>query len=234
MTRTLLLFGAGPGIGTNVAATLASSGDLTHVVLLGRNRERLSREDAAFVRETAPHAKVDVLRADLSDLDSVPGVLKQLDELTKGEDVEVVYYNAARIQPTDPVLDVSVQEIEEDLRVSILSLHLVSQHYLPQLAALAKRSPALKPALLVTNSHLPWDPVPQLLSLSLTKGAQRTQVIALNRAFTANGVHVGLVSVQGVVEPGKKVLSPVNIAREVEKFWQRGDGVDINLEEPGQ
>jgi hypothetical protein len=31
--------------------------------------------------------------------------------------VEVVYYNAARIKPTDPVLDVGVKEIEEDFRV---------------------------------------------------------------------------------------------------------------------
>jgi|SRR5690242_1106868 len=117
MTRTLLLFGAGPGIGNHVAATLASSGGLTHVILLGRNSERLTREDAPFVLKAAPDAKVDVLRADLGDVDSIPGVLKQLDELTKGEDIEVVYYNAARIQPTDPVLDVGVREIEEDLRV---------------------------------------------------------------------------------------------------------------------
>jgi len=76
--------------------------------------------------------------------------------------------------------------------------------------------------------------VPQLLSLSLAKGAQRTQVIALNRAFADSGVHVGLVSVQGVVEAGNKVLSPENIAREVLGFWRRGQGVEINLEEGGE
>lgn len=116
MTRTLLLFGAGPGIGDNVAAAFASAG-IEHIVLLGRNKERLQNDDAPFVRKAAEGVKVDILRADLSDLDSVPRVLKELDSLTKGEDVEVVYYNAARIKPTDPVLDVSVAEIEEDFRV---------------------------------------------------------------------------------------------------------------------
>ena len=116
MTRTLLLFGAGPGIGDNVAATFASAG-IEHVVLLGRNKERLSKEDAPFVSKAASNVKVDILRADLSDLDSIPQVLKELDDLTRGEDIEVVYYNAARIKPTDPVLDVSVAEIEEDFRV---------------------------------------------------------------------------------------------------------------------
>lgn len=117
MTRTLILFGAGPGIGDNVAATFASKSSFDHVVLLGRNEDRLSNEAAPFVQKAASKVKVDTLRADLSDLESLPKVLSQLDNLTKGEDIEVVYYNAARIKPTDPVLDVDVKEIEEDLKV---------------------------------------------------------------------------------------------------------------------
>lgn len=123
MTRTLLLFGAGPGIGDNVAAAFASAG-LEHVVLLGRNKARLQSDDAPFVQKAASGVKVDTLRADLSDLDSVPQVLKELDRLTAGEDVEVVYYNAARIKPRDPVLDVGVKEIEEDFRVRFLNPNL--------------------------------------------------------------------------------------------------------------
>lgn len=117
MTRTLLLFGAGPGIGTHVASTFASQGGIEHVVLLGRNKDRLTSDDAPFVQEAAPGVKVSIVRADLSDVDSVPKVLEEVDALTKGEDVEVVYYNAARIQPTAAALDVGVGEIEEDLRV---------------------------------------------------------------------------------------------------------------------
>ena len=117
MTRTLLLFGAGPGIGDNVASTFASKGSIDHVVLLGRNTDRLTNEDVPFVQKAASNVKVDTLRADLSDLESIPKVLSQLDDLTKGEDIEVVYYNAARIKPTDPVLDVDVKEIDEDFRV---------------------------------------------------------------------------------------------------------------------
>lgn len=111
---------------------------------------------------------------------------------------------------------------------------MVSQQYIPRLQRLAKSNPDAKPALLVTNSHLPWDPVPQLISLSLVKGAQRTQVVSLNRAFGEKGVHCGLVTVQGVVDLKNKVLSPENIAREVLDFWQRGEGVEINLVEPGE
>jgi short-subunit dehydrogenase len=43
-------------------------------------------------------------------------VLADLDALTQGEDVEVVFFNAARIKQSG-VLDVSVEEIEEDFKV---------------------------------------------------------------------------------------------------------------------
>lgn len=256
MTRTLLLFGAGPGIGDHVAAAFASTASIDHIVLLGRNTDRLQNEDAPFVQNAAPSAKIDTLRADLSDLPSIPEVLSHLDDLTAGEDIEVVYYNAARIKPTDAVLDVDVREIEEDFRVrtlsflfflaslisrspnayqlQVLGLHLISQHYIPKLQQAARSNSGLKPALLVTNSHLSWDPVPQLLSLSVVKGAQRTHVISLNRGFSESGVHCGLINVQGVVDPKNKVLSPAGIAKEVLEFWQKGEGVEINLQEPGQ
>jgi hypothetical protein len=58
---------------------------------------------------------------DLADLDSIPGVLKQLDELTKDEEVEVIFFNAARIK-TSEVLEVKVEEIDEDFKVRPSSL----------------------------------------------------------------------------------------------------------------
>lgn len=121
MTRTLLLFGAGPGIGNHVARAFASDAGIEHVVLLARDQSRLTNEDAPFVQNAAPGVKISTLRVDLSNLDALPGVLKELDELIKGEDVEVVYYNAARIKPTMPVLDVGVGEIEEDFKVCLSS-----------------------------------------------------------------------------------------------------------------
>jgi hypothetical protein len=77
----------------HTAAAFASKG-LTHIILLSRNTQRL----------------------DLADLDSIPGFLKEVDSLTKDDDVEVVFFNAARIKPSG-VLDVGVGEIEEDFKV---------------------------------------------------------------------------------------------------------------------
>lgn len=117
MTRALLVFGAGPGIGNHTAATFGTKG-IDHIILLSRNIQRLQDEDAPFVR-TSSKVNVDVLRIDLADLDSIPGVLEQLDDLTQGEDVEVIFFNAARIRPSE-VLSVSVKEIDEDFKACVV------------------------------------------------------------------------------------------------------------------
>ncbi|KAF1850978.1 NAD(P)-binding protein [Cucurbitaria berberidis CBS 394.84] len=229
MTRTLIVFGSGPGIGNHTAAKFASKG-IDHIILLSRNTQRLQNEDAPFVAQGSSSVKVDTLRIDLSDLDSIPGILKELDGRTQGEDVEVVFFNAARIKPSEP-LGVDVKEIEEDFKTTNLALYIVAQHYIPKLQTLAKSNKSLKPALLVTNSHLPWDPVPQLLSLSLVKASQRNMVLSFSRAFTGSGVHIGLIHVEGVVAPENKVLNPKTIAERTVAFWEGGNGVDVNIKE---
>ncbi|RMZ73223.1 short-chain alcohol dehydrogenase [Pyrenophora seminiperda CCB06] len=229
--RTLLVFGAGPGIGDHIAAQFARTTPINHIVLLARNASRLTDSDAPFVSSHNASVKVSTLGIDLADLSSIPAVLKQLDSLTAGEDVEVILFNAARIRAASP-LDFDVAEIEEDLRTTTLSLYLVAQHYMPRFQALASKA-SFNPALLVTNSHLPWDPVPQLLSLSLVKAAQKNMVDSLNRAYSASGVHVGLLHVEGVVAPTNKVLNPKTIAERAVKFWEKGvaGGESIRIRE---
>ena len=119
-TRTLVVFGAGPGIGDHIAAQFALSTPLTHIVLLARNTTRLSTSDTPFVSSHNASIKVSTLGIDLSDIASIPGVLAQLDSLTAGEDVEVILFNAARIRAASP-LEFEVGEIEEDLRVCTIS-----------------------------------------------------------------------------------------------------------------
>ncbi|CAO2649500.1 Nn.00g068850.m01.CDS01 [Neocucurbitaria sp. VM-36] len=228
MARALIVFGSGPGIGNHIAADFASKG-IDHIILLARNTQRLQNEDAPFVTK-GTSVKVDTLRLDLSKLDSIPGVLKEIDGLTQDEDVEIVFFNAARIKMSEP-LGVDVKEIEEDFKTTNLALYIIAQHYIPKLQSLANSSTTLKPALLVTNSALPWDPVPQLLSLSLVKAAQRNMVQSFDRAFTGSGVHIGSIHVGGAVAPENKVLNPKTIAERTVAFWEGGQGLDIHINE---
>ncbi|KAJ4353727.1 uncharacterized protein N0V89_005457 [Didymosphaeria variabile] len=228
-TRAIVAFGSGPGIGNHISAEFVSKG-FSHVILLARNEQRLKNEDAAFVQKAGSNVKVDTLRLDLSDLSSISGVLKKIDELTKGEDLEVVFFNAARIKPSG-VLEVAVEEINEDFRTTNLALYTVAQWAIPRLQQLKKSNPSSKPSLLVTNSFLPKTPVPQLLSLSLVKASQRNMVHSFNLTYAESGVHAGLISVGGVVAPENKNLNPKNIAKKAYAFYESADGLEVEISE---
>jgi len=116
LTRTIVAFGSGPGIGNHTVSEFASHG-FNHVILLARNEQRLKNEDASFVSKASSSVKVDTLRLDLSELSSIPETLKKIDQLTKDEELEVVFFNAARIKPSG-VLEVAVEEIGEDFKVT--------------------------------------------------------------------------------------------------------------------
>lgn len=115
-TKTIVVFGSGPGIGNHVAKEFASNG-FTHVILLARNESRL-QEDKAWVAEAGSHVKVDTLRLDLSDTSSIPTVLGKIDDLVGGAAVDVIFFNAARVKTSEP-LTTPVEEIEEDFKVSL-------------------------------------------------------------------------------------------------------------------
>ncbi|KAF2115026.1 hypothetical protein BDV96DRAFT_600170 [Lophiotrema nucula] len=225
--KTIVVFGSGPGIGNHTAAEFASKG-FTHVILLARSKDRLPA-DAAQVSKAVPGVKVDTLTIDLANLSSIPDVLKKIDGLAPSP--EVVFFNAARIKMTPNPLAVPVEEIDEDFKTTNLALHIVAQHYIPKLKGLAESNPAAKPSLLVTNSHLPWDPAPPLLSLSLVKASQRNMVINFNRAFSGAGVHAALVTVEGQVAPANKSLNPKNIAEKTYGLYEDGKVLEVNIKE---
>ncbi|KAF2181755.1 short-chain dehydrogenase/reductase-like protein SDR [Zopfia rhizophila CBS 207.26] len=225
--RSIIVFGSGPGIGNHVAREFISHG-FNHVILLARNEERLEQDKAAVLSKATPEVKVDTLRLDLSDLSSIPPTLKKIEELVG--DVEAVFFNAVRVKTSD-VLGVPIEEIEEDFKTTNLALYVVAQWAIPRLQALAKSNPSAKPSLLVTNSHLPWDPAPDFLSLSLVKASQRNMVMNFSRAFGETGVHIGLISVEGVVAPQNKNLNPANIAEKTWGFFEGGKGLEVNIKE---
>jgi len=225
-SRTLVVFGSGPGIGNHVAADFALKG-FNHIILLARNSKSLA-SNAEFVKSKAPDVKVDTLSLDLSDLSAIPPTLKKIEELSSG--IEVVFFNAAVIKPT-PVLEVPTEELELDYRVTNLALYIIAQWAVPKLQAAAKANPSAKPSLFVTSSHLPWDPLPALLSLSMVKASQRVMVMSLHRAYADSGVHFGLIYVQGAVAPENPNLNPKNIAQKTIGLYEDGKALEVSIKE---
>jgi hypothetical protein len=80
-----------------------------------------------------------------------------------------------------------------------------------------------KPSFFVTNSHCPEEPIPFILSLSLTKAWQQNLIMLLNEAF-GKDIHFGLVKVCGEVGQEQKVRNPANIAEKAVGLYEQEKG----------
>ncbi|USW57150.1 Putative NAD(P)-binding domain superfamily [Septoria linicola] len=176
------------------------------IVLLARNAQRLEQEKRQVeeaAQEIGREVGVTALPTDLANFDHLRASLQAIEKL--GE-VSTVFFNAAWIKPSD-VLTTTVEEIEEDFRVSTLALYITAQWALPELLEASRP----RPSFIVTSSHLPEQPLPFLLSL----------------------IHIGCVKIAGSVSVQEKNLNPNNIAKEIVQFYEREEeqwGADLVLE----
>jgi hypothetical protein len=78
--------------------------------------------------------------------------------------------------------------------------------------------------LIVTSTtQLYKEPLPQLVSLSMVKSAQRALVLSLN-ALHGKDVHIALLSVGGVVKDEAPNLNATNIAEQAYKLYRQPRG----------
>ncbi|KAK4221415.1 hypothetical protein QBC38DRAFT_130263 [Podospora fimiseda] len=211
--RTILVLGAGPGIGRSVASLFGYKRFNT-VVLIARRAQGLEVEQKAIEEETGPQVQVATYALDITKTDDL---IKALDDADAhfGKP-EVVFYNAARVLPS-AFFTHAVEDIEYDFKINVSALYVISQRYVRHMVELAKSDDSSKPALIVTSSALPQNPIPELFALSLVKAAQRNLVQSLNLTYAPKGVHIGVINVSGVVSPEEENRNPKNIA---EKAWE--------------
>jgi len=218
--KTILVLGAGPGIGRCVTSLFASK-RYNNVVLVARRAENLEVEKKAI--EEAVNGRVNV-KTYAVDTTKTEDLLTALDDADAAfGKPEVVFYNAARVLPS-PFFIHPVEDIEYDLKINVSALYILSQRYIPHLVELAKADSSSQPALIVTSSALPQHPIPQFFALSLVKAAQRNLVQSLSLTYTPEGVHVGVINVAGPVTPEHELRNPTNIAK---KTWEWFEGARV-------
>ncbi|KXX82454.1 hypothetical protein MMYC01_201656 [Madurella mycetomatis] len=221
--KTLLVVGSGPGIGRAVT-TLFASKRYSNVILVARRAKQLNEEETAVKRAVGPRVNVKTLAVDITQTDALFKALDEADAAVGKP--ECVFFNAARVLPS-ALLDHDVKEVEYDFKITISSLYAIAQRYLPHLVSLAKEDDTSKPALLVTSSMLPMEPIPELFALSLVKAAQRNLVQCLDKAYGPMGVHIGVINVSGPVAPNEKERNPTNIAAKTWEWFEQGREFEV-------
>lgn len=111
--KTLVVIGAGPGIGRSVTSLFASK-RYSNVALIARRAEQLEIETKALEEAVGTQVRIKTYTVDVIDTDALAKALDDSDA-TLGKP-ECVFYNAARVLPSQ-LLSHDVKEIEYDFKV---------------------------------------------------------------------------------------------------------------------
>ncbi|RFU75742.1 hypothetical protein TARUN_6501 [Trichoderma arundinaceum] len=229
--NAIVVVGSGPGIGTNTAAIFAAK-KFNKVALIARNPVQLEK-DAATVSDAANgNVIVKTYSTDILDPEKFNATLKQINQDLGTP--EVVLFNAALVMESRH-MEVSDEELLRDFKISTVALNSLSKWAFPQLVALAEKDDTTKPTVIVTSSHLPEAPETNLVSLSMSKAAQKNFTRSLRLQFEPKGVHVAILTVAGYVLETNKKLNPKNIAEQAWNLYSQPKGSwteDIRIEEP--
>jgi NAD(P)-dependent dehydrogenase (short-subunit alcohol dehydrogenase family) len=188
--RPAIVAAAGPGVGLAVATRFARDGH--PVALIARGAPALTAMTDGLA---AKGATARGFVADVTDLAALTGVLARI-EAEMGPPA-VLVWNGGRWAET-PALALDAGTFEADLRLTTVGALVAAQAVAPAMRAAGGGT------ILVTGGGLALAPqyggaVP---ALAAGKAAVRALVHAAAREFAVDGIHLGTVTIAGMVAPG--------------------------------
>jgi NADP-dependent 3-hydroxy acid dehydrogenase YdfG len=188
MSKTIAVFGAGPGMGRSVARRFGREG--FRVALVARNQERLN----AFTGELAANGvEAAGFAADFADRDVLPGVVEAI--TARFGPVDVLEYAPSGLDWLTrqvPVRDADAASFEFPLDLLLRTPAALVRLLLPGM--LQRGSGAVLFGLPVMVR-----PVPQVGNVATVAAAARAYLHNLHADLAGTGVYAGLVQVAGLV-----------------------------------
>jgi len=179
MTGTLVVVGAGPGVGAAVARRFASEGYA--VGLVARNAGRL----AALASEVATlGVPVGTATADATEPDQVRGALASLAR-ELGEPTALCFSPLPDVGRIRPVMETTAEDLLASLRLNVAGAAAAVEAVLPAMRAAGAGS------LLFTTGSAALYPSPDRAASAVTTTAATTYVGLLREALAGTGVRVG-------------------------------------------
>lgn len=199
MGKTLLVVGAGPGIGLETASRFAREG--FDIVLASRQPEKLG---AGLDELQAEGAVVETRAVDAADGEAVSALVGEY-----AGTLDVLLYNAAVLRFGPTIDQITPQSIDEDIQVGLSSALRAIQAALPGMAAKGGGT------ILLTGGGIADTPYPVALTLGAVKSGLRNATQALFEPLKAQNVHLAVLTVNASVTPGS------DAAREIaDAYWE--------------
>lgn len=199
MSKSIMIIGAGPGIGQAVARKFGREG--WSVVLAGRNPDRLASlagelQAGGITAYTVP--------TDATDPTRLRSAIAEADQLTGG--LTAIHFNAAVVRKQD-LFSMTDEEVTSDLATNVAGgLHAIR-------AAVAQFG-SRGGTILVTGGGLGVTPHESYASLGVGKAALRNIVQALAEPLEAQGIRIAITTVATLVAPGSEEARGV-----ADTFW---------------
>lgn len=195
------IVGAGPGLGIALAGRFLTGG--YDVALVSRSPGRLERWRQAQVQPE----RVGLFSADAGSPESLAEAFDAT-RSWRGE-TSVLIYNAAAMAPNQ-IASLDSAVIAETMRVDVGGALSCIQEVLPAMRREGRGT------ILLTGGGLALEPYPEWGSLAAGKAALRSVGLGLFKELLPAGIHVAVVAVCGIVEPGG-LFDPDLVA---EQYWQ--------------
>jgi len=187
MSKSIAVFGAGPGLGQAVARRYAQEG--YDVVLVARRRQPLD----VFAQDlTGIGANAHVITADLADTDGVPALAERVRAVT-GE-LDALYYAPTLDEGFVAAAELTPQQAQDFMPLVFYSLLALVQQFLPHM--IEQRSGAILTAQGASTVH----GLPNMSGSGPAQAAQRNYLQSLHAEMSDKGVYVGMLYIGALIE----------------------------------
>ena len=202
MKKTIIVVGAGKGLGNGVAEKFGSND--FRVILMARSEEHLKEYAADF---EAKGIEVHTQAADVADFDTFAEAFSEVVRAYGTPDV--LFYNVG-ITVADEEVQISAKTLVDRYGVDVAGAYNCIK--LVDTEEFAGKNGAI----LLTGGGLALQPYAGYLPLSMDKAAMRAMVQALAPVLKEKGIYLGTVQVTGTIG-SNDFYAPKTIA---EEFWK--------------
>lgn len=196
-----VVVGAGPGLGLAIARRFAKGG--FDVALISRDQTKL---DAMCDTLASEGHRACGFAADAGNEDEIQAAFARISAWNGN--FGILVYNAAALV-ADSAPETTVGSMMEKMAVNFGGAICSVNQILP---AMRSRSQG---TILMTGGGLALEPYPNWTALSAGKAALRSYAISLHKALAPENIHVAVIAICGIVEPGG-LFDPDRIAGE---YW---------------
>ncbi|MFI6903098.1 SDR family NAD(P)-dependent oxidoreductase [Nonomuraea sp. NPDC050394] len=213
MAKTLVVVGAGPGLGMGVARAFGRAG--FRVGLIARTPEKL---DALVAELTGLGIGAAAFPADIRDRDVLAAALAAAKERLGA--IDVLEYGPSPTGPITGAVQTTVESATAQFELNLLgAVHAVGQ-VLPDMRARGDG------AILLTTGVSSTVPAPFLANVGAAMAGLRNWAHSLHAELKPEGVHVGTVTIATGVVPGGGEGDPDAIGARYLRMYRQRDQVE--------